>query len=195
MRKVLLFAVAFLVGFSAMASDAFTVKYSQTSESDRQLVFTLGDYQIENTTINGQTFSTIVYNHSVTTMDKGYAELPFLNSSVQISDNKNVSVDVANSQYIDIQLDHPLLPSRGVIYRNQDPTTIPYEIDPTSVVDAWYPKAIASSDEPFIIRDVRGTNVKVFPFQYNAKQNVLRVYTELTVNVIDNNTAVVNPKT
>lgn len=195
MRKVLLFAVAFLVGISAIAENAFTVKYSQTSESDRQLVFTLGEYQIENTTINGQTFSTIVYDHSVTTMKKGWAELPFLSSSVQISDNKNVSVDVANSQYIDIQLDHPLLPSRGVIYRNQDPNTIPYEIDEESVIDSFYPKMITTADEPYILRDVRGTNVKVYPFRYNAKQNVLRVYTEIAVNVVDNNTTVINPKT
>lgn len=195
MKKVLLFAVALLVGFSAIASDAFTVKYSQSSESDRQLVFTLGEFQIDHTTIEGQTFSTIVYDHSVTTMKKGWAELPFLSSSLQISNNKNVSVDVANSQYVDIQLDYPLLPSRGVIYRNQDPTNIPYIIDEESLIDTFYPKAIASADEPYILRDVRGTNVKVFPFRYNAKQNVLRVYTEVAVNVVDNNTTVVNPKT
>jgi len=195
MRKVLLFAVALLIGFNSFASDAFTVKYSQSSESDRQLVFTLGEYQIENTTINGQTFSKIVYNHSVTTNKKGWAELPYLSSSVQISNNKNVSVDVANSQYVDIQLDHPLLPSRGVIYRNQDPASIPYEIDPESIIDAFYPKAITTADDPYIFRDVRGTNVKVFPFRYNAQENVLRVYTEIAVNIIDNNTAVINPKT
>ena len=195
MRKVLLFAVTMLFGLSAIASDAFTVKYSQNSDSDRQLVFNLGEYQIENTTINGQTFSTIVYNHSVTTMKKGWAELPFLSSSIQISDNKNVSADIANSQFVDIQLDYPLLPSRGVIYRNQDPTTIPYEIDEESLIDTFYPKAITTVDEPYILRDVRGTNVKVFPFRYNAKQNILRVYTEVAVNVVDNNTSVINPKT
>lgn len=195
MRKVLLFAVALLVGFNSFASDAFTVNYSQSSESDRQLVFTLGEYQIENTTINGQTFSTIVFNHSVTSMKKGWAELPYLSSAVQISNNKNVSVDVANSQYVDIQLDHPLLPSRGVIYRNQDPASIPYEIDPASLIDTFYPKAITTADEPYILRDIRGTNVKVYPFRYNAQQNILRVYTEIAVNVTDNNSAVINPKT
>jgi PKD repeat protein len=195
MRKVLLFAIALLLGFASFAGNAFSVKYSQTSDSDRQLVFTTGEYQIETTTINGQTFSTIVYDHSVTTMQKGWAELPFLNSTIQISNNKNVSVDVANSQYIDIQLDYPLLPSRGVIYRNQDPNSIPYEIDPASVIDTWYPKALTASEDPFILRDIRGTSVKVYPFRYNAKQNVLRVYTEVAVNVVDNNSPAINPKT
>lgn len=77
MRKVLLFAIALLLGFASFAGNAFSVKYSQTSDSDRQLVFTTGEYQIETTTINGQTFSTIVYDHSVSTIEKGWAELPF----------------------------------------------------------------------------------------------------------------------
>lgn len=195
MRKVLLFAFALCFGIVSFAGNAFTVKYSQSSDQNRQLVFTLGEYQIENTTINGQTFSTIVYDRNVTTMEKGWAELPFLSSSVQISNNNNVSIDVANSQYVDIQLDYPLLPSRGVIYRNEDPASIPYEIDPASMIDTWYPKALATADEPYILRDVRGTNVKVFPFRYNAQQNVLRVYTEIAVNVVDNNAPVINAKT
>lgn len=195
MRKLLLFAIALLMGFSSFAGNGFSVKYSQKSDSDRQLSFTLGNYSIENTTINGQTYSNIVFDHSVTTMQKGWAELPFISSSLQISNDKNVSVEVANSQYVDIVLDYPMLPSRGVIYRNQDPTTIPYEIDPASLIDTWYPKSLTSADEPYILRDVRGTNVKVYPFRYNAQQNVLRVYTQVDVNVVDNNSAAINPKT
>lgn len=195
MKKILLLTVAMLLGFASFATDSFSVKYSQNSDSERQLLFSLGNYSIENTTINGQTFATIVFDHSVTTMEKGWAELPFISSSLVISNDKNVSIDVANSQYVDIQLDYPLLPSRGVIYRNQDPNSIPYEIDPASVIDTWYPKALATADEPYILRDVRGTNVKVYPFRYNAKQNTLRIYTEVAVNVTDNQSQTVNPKT
>ncbi|OYT15859.1 MAG: hypothetical protein B7C24_10800 [Bacteroidetes bacterium 4572_77] len=195
MRNILLFAFALFMSGVALAGDGFTVKYSQENNSNRQLAFTLGEYSVENTTINGQTFATIVFDGQITSQQKGWAELPFISSSLQISNNKNIDVVVSNSQYVDIELDYPLLPSRGVIYRNQDPATIAYEIDPASVIDAFYPKAITSSDEPYILRDVRGTNVKVFPFRYNAKQNTLRVYTQVEVNVIDNNTAVINPKT
>ncbi len=162
-----------------MASMPFSVKYSQDSDSERQLLFSLGNYSIVNTIINGQTYATIIFDHSITTMEKGWAQLPFISSSLVISNDKNVSIDVANSQYVDLQLDHPLLPSRGVIYRNQDPNSIAYEIDPSSVIDTWYPKALASSDEPYILRDVRGTNVKVYPFRYNAVQNTLTwLYTD-----------------
>ena len=193
MQKFLLLVVAvFFTGFS-MAGNGFTVKYSEESSSNRQLSFTIGNYSIKTMTIDGKTYSKIVFDGQITSKEKGWAELPFISSSIQISNNKNVSVNVSNSQFTDIQLDYPLLPSRGVIYRNQDPTTIAYEVDPASVIDAWYPKALTTSDEPYILRDVRGTNVKVYPFQYNAKQNTLRVYTQVDVNVIDNSSNAINP--
>lgn len=195
MKKFLLIAMTVMMGFASFAEDSFSVNYSQSSASERQLSFTLGEYSIENTVLNGQTFSKIVFSHTVVTEQQGWAELPFLNSSVQISNQKNVSINIAHSEYVDIALDYPLVPSRGTIYRNQDPNTIPYAIDPASVSDTWYPKSIASSDEPFILRDVRGTNVKVYPFQYNAANNTLRVYTQITVNVNDNNSPAINPKT
>ncbi len=195
MKNLLLFAFALIMSGTALAGDGFTVKYSQENESNRQLVFTLGEYSIENTTINGQTYSTIVFDGQITTMKKGWAELPFISSSLQISNNKNIDVEVVNSQYVDIQLDYPLLPSRGVIYRNQDPSTIAYEIDQASILDVFYPKAITTADEPYILRDIRATNVKVYPFRYNAKQNILRVYTQVDLDVNDNNSPAINPKT
>ena len=195
MRKLLLFFVAILISGFASAGNGFTVKYSQNSNSERSLSFKLGDYSIKTITIDGQTYSKIIFDGNVTTKQKGWAELPFISSSIQISDDKNISIDVSNSQYVDIQLEHPLLPSRGVIYRNQDPTSIPYEIDPASVNDSWYPKALSTADAPYILRDVRGTNVKVYPFRYHAKQNILRVYTQVTVNISDNETVAINPKT
>lgn len=176
-----------------MANSGFSVKYSEKSSSERQLSFSLGNYSIETVTIDGQTYSKIVFNKQIVTTQKGWAELPFISSSIQISNDKNVSIDIDNQQFTDIQLDFPLLPSRGVIYRNEDPTTIPYVIDPASVIDGFYPKATATADEPYILRDVRGTNVKVFPFQYNAKQNTLRVYSQVIVNVNDDASSVVNP--
>jgi hypothetical protein len=195
MRKFLLFVLTAFFGFATFASDSYTVVYEQSSESERKLTFTLGDFLIDQVTIEGKTYSTIVYGHPVTTMKKGWAELPFLSSSVQISNDKNVTVDAINSEYIDIQLNHPLLPSRGVIYRNQDPASIPYETDQASLIDAFYPKSLVTADDPYILRDVRGTNVKVYPFRYNAVQNVLRVYTQIEVSVNDNQSEAYNPKT
>ena len=195
MKKMLFFAFALIISSFAFAGNGFSVKYSQNSNNERQLSFTLDAYSIQNIIKDGQNFSNIIFDGQIVTNQKGWAQLPFISSALQISNNKNVSLEVVNSEYVDIQLDYPMLPSRGVIYRNQDPNSIPYTIDPTSIIDAWYPKAITTADDPYILRDVRATNVKVYPFRYNAKNNTLRVYTQVTVNIVDNDSKAINPKT
>ncbi|NOR45740.1 MAG: choice-of-anchor D domain-containing protein, partial [Candidatus Delongbacteria bacterium] len=89
---------------------------------------------------------------------------------------------------MEIKLDHPLLPSRGIMSRSMDISKIPYEIASESVTDSWYPGNIIEGTSPFIMRDVRGTSVIVHPFQYNAATQILRVYKDITVTLTDNDT-------
>ncbi len=192
MKKLLLIIAIAISGF-AIAGNGFGVKHTETAKGSSQLEFTLGKYAIATVQHGGQMYSAIKFDGSVTTTKKGWASLPFISGAIQLPADKNVSIDIANSEYKDIVLEYPLVPSRGVIYRNQDPTKIPYVIDPASVTDAWYPTDLAKAEAPFILRDVRGTSVKVYPFQYNAKQNVLRVYSKVVVSVEENDTPVINP--
>ncbi len=192
MKKLLLIIAIAISGF-AIAGNGFGVKYAETTKGSSQLEFTLGKYAIATVQHGGQTYATIKFDGGVTTMKKGWASLPFISGAIQLPADKNVSIDIANSEYKDIVLEYPLEPSRGVIYRNQDPTKMPYVIDPASVTDAWYPADLAKAEAPFILRDVRGTSVKVYPFQYNAKQNTLRVYSKVVVSVEENDTPVINP--
>jgi hypothetical protein len=174
----------------------FTVEYSQAKDNSMNLQFTLGDFKIVPKMENGITYSSLSFEKAgASTIKKGYAELPILHATVQLSPDKNVSMEVENGSYTDYNLDYPLLPSRGTIKRNQDPSTIPYDIDPASLVDAWYPVDLASMVDPFILRDVRGTNVYVYPMQYNAAKKILRVYSTIYVKLTENNTTPVNPLT
>ncbi len=106
---------------------------------------------------------------------------------------KDVDLNITYVDYIDIPLEHPLLPSRGTIYRNQDPSQIPYEISPESLVDEFYPTVNVSLDDPFIFREVRGTTVRVFPFQYNAVTQTLRFYSKIKLELVENNNEPTNP--
>lgn len=195
MKKALFLLVAIALTGIATAGNGFGVHYTKQSKGNAQIDFQLGKYAIKNIEKDGQQYATIVFDGKITSMKKGWASLPFISSAIQLSADKNIDIAVANSEYVDITLKHPLLPSRGVIYRNQDPTTIPYTIDPASVQDAWYPGHVAAADQPFIFRDVRGSSIKVYPFQYNAKKNVLRVYTKVNVQVKENETPAINPLT
>ena len=193
--KYLSIVAILLVATGLFASQGFEVYFNQPSSSEYELNYILGEHKIAETVKNGATYSKIEFEGSVVTTKKGYAELPFIHASVQLSNDRNVTMEIVSTDYVEYTLDYPLLPSRGIIYRNQDPSTIPHEISDESIIDEFYPKDIAEATEPFILRDIRGTKVYVYPFQYNAARNILRVYTNVTVKLTDNNTMPINPIT
>ena len=193
MKNILAILFALLLGCStAMAYDGYEVSFNQQG-TGYELEFNLGETTITLVNIDGQTYSVINFEGNITTKKAGFAELPFIHSAVMLEADNNVDLQFAGGDYEDIQLEYPLLPSRGVIYRDQDPSTIAYLIDPKSQTDNWYPGDLASNTEPYILRDVRGTNVYVYPFQYNAAKNVLRIYNTVNVNLVNNATPTVNP--
>ena len=193
MRKSIALLLSLLfASWSALAYDGYQVNFNQGSDT-YNLEFNLGETSVSLVTIDGQTFSVINFEGKVNTIKAGFAELPYVHSAVMLEADNNVDLQFTGGDYEDIQLEYPLLPSRGVIYRDQDPSTIPYTIDPKSMTDNWYPGDLASNTEPYILRDVRGTNVYVYPFQYNAARNILRVYNTVQVNLISNTAPATNP--
>ena len=194
MKKTITLSVilALFCTFS-FAQKEFEAKFSQPSDTEYQVAFSLKDWSIQHVQFDGKDFQQIVFNNSTVTKEKGWAELPFITASIQLPAQKDVDLSVILTEYTDYQLDFPLVPSRGGISRNQDTSTIPYEIDAASIVDKFYPDNLAVAEEPYIIRDVRGTTVTVYPFQWNAVTQTLRVYTKATVTLTENNQPATNP--
>jgi hypothetical protein len=193
MKRTLLSIILSISALILIAADGYQVKYSQPKTGIHQLEFTLDSYALTEVTLQGEQYSKIVFEGKVVTGKKGFAELPYLNASVMLDPAKNVFIGIIPGEYEEISLNHPMVPSRGVIYRTQDPATVPYVIDPKSLTDSWYPVNVAEQTDPFIIRDIRGTSVYVYPFQYNPVRNVLRIYKSVTVRLVENNSLAVNP--
>ncbi|MFO8067601.1 MAG: C25 family cysteine peptidase, partial [Bacteroidales bacterium] len=178
-----------------LSKKPYGVELDQSRSDEMQLTFTLEDYDFHVVEKDGMTFTEIDFNHGAVTDKAGFAELPIINANLMLDTQNDVSVTVDVVDYIDIQLDHPLLPSRGTIYRNQDPGTIPFVISPESIKDEFYPSEIAFNEEPFVLRDVRGVNIYAHPFRYNAEKNILRVYKTLVVTVQEDANKSTNPLT
>ena len=192
MKRILILSLAFLFSGFLFAQNGYDLSFQQTSQ-EIVLNFDLGDYNVSRIKKDNEEFSNILFDGSIVTTQKGFAELPYIHASVMLAPDKNYSMEILETVFEDINLDYPMLPSRGVIYRDQDPDKIPYVIDTKSVVDAFYPENIAINTEPYILRDIRGTNVYVYPFSYNAMQNTLRVYTSVKVKLTQDNSTVINP--
>ncbi len=194
MKKIFLVLVSILAFMHLIAAgDGYDVHFAQPTTDTYVLNFELQDFDVADINISGTTYANILFDGSVTTSKKGFASLPFIHAALQLPARKNFDIVVTDSEFVEYDLDYPLVPSRGVIYRDQDPSSIPYEIDPKSIVDKWYPENLADQTDPYIIRDIRGTTVYVYPFQYNAAQNKLRVYSSVEIKLKQNNSTPVNP--
>jgi len=171
----------------------YIVTFEQPSEGVYQLNFDVIHWSVQPVVYDDVQYQQIIFNNSIVTDKKGWAELPIINASIQLPAQKNVDLNVIYTDYSDYQLDFPLVPSKGVIYRNQNPSAIPYQIDATSIVNRFYPGELAIAGEPYIVRDVRGISVRVFPFQYNAATNILRIYNKMKVLLTENEQSATNP--
>ncbi|MBN1980587.1 MAG: hypothetical protein JW795_03590 [Chitinivibrionales bacterium] len=156
---------------------------SDTRYENTQITCSLGDYTTSSIFINGKEYRAIHLAGSGYSAEKGFPDLPSVNKAIIIPDNQKMRVEVIRTEYRDIPM-APIAPSRGTIYRNQDPTTIPYTFDELYQQDTWYPNNTVKLNSPFIQRDFRGCLIQVYPFQYNPAKNMLRVYTKITFAVI-----------
>jgi gingipain R len=182
MRSIFTAVLVFLCAVSfAKPERGFSAVYEQNTGTEFSVSFTQDDVKIVEVNEDGIIYSKILNMSGVPVEKKGYAELPVISASVQLGDENDAEIVSVDGDYTEIQLKHPMLPSRGTIYRSQNPDKIPYNVDPESVTDNWYPEKLAYNTEPFIFRDTRGVSVYVHPVQYNSVKGILRIYKNMTV--------------
>ncbi|MCX6257475.1 MAG: C25 family cysteine peptidase [Bacteroidia bacterium] len=112
----------------------------------------------------------------------GAPDLPKLVRSVIIPDNAEMQAEVISSEFIEIY-DIDIAPSKGVISRNTDPSSVAYMVGIEYAQNRFYPENIAQLDKAYILRDFRGQTVVINAFQYNPVKRVLRIYTDLVVKI------------
>lgn len=186
MKKLRLLMVAMLIISVSIvfANGNGNNKSKLINHSDNEVVFTFNvdSYNFERVrTPNGEE---LVVNAPTAgrIMEKGAPDLAKLGTAVIIPDSGKMKVTVIDSQYIEI--DHiKIAPSKGNLSRTQNPDKVPYTYGKDYKKDKFYPGTLAELGSPYIARDFRGQAVIAYPFQYNPVRNILRVYTEITVEV------------
>jgi len=115
-------------------------------------------------------------------LSAGNPDLLKYTTSLIIPDQGEMKVEVISSNYIEYT-GIELAPSKGNLYRDVNPSTVPFRVGSTYEKSEFWPANIAELRAPYILRDLRGQTVVITPFQYNPITKVLRFYTDITVNV------------
>ncbi len=133
------------------------------------------------TTPNGEAFS-ISFPEGTPLLQAGKPDLAKFATAFMIPESGNMAVEILESEFQDFP-NVEVAPSKGDLKRNIDPATLPYKYGETYQQDAFFPGQLADLQQPFIMRDLRGQALWIYPVQYNPLQKVLRVYTNITLRV------------
>jgi len=172
---------------SPSPSEPAVVVLSNTQEVVK-LSFELSGYFSEKT-IGG---TKITIPGGVPILEKGSPELPIITRSIQIPDLAKMELKVLSSNFIDI-LVQDIAPSKGNLTRDINIQNVPYEKGTQYQEDSFFPNKISRMRDPYIIRTERGQTVVFQPIQYNPVRNILRVYTNIILEISQVGISSVNP--
>ena len=191
-KLVLLFAATIATILIVNAQKAIIIENQQPIETQIAIVgennneitlrLNLNSYTLTDVQTPNGTEVIVGSPNGINDMGKGMPDIPYFATSVRIPSKGKAVVEIVDANYITVD-NISIAPSKGAIKRNIDPSTVPYEYGKCYRMDAFVPNIDATNSEAFCIRDMRGTSVRFFPFQYNPVQKQLKVFTEITVKV------------
>ncbi len=199
MKKLLLLALLMTLSL-LLFGEQYVVNANQnevnvisTGADQTVLEMTLGHFNRETVSINGEAYWSLNLKKEGITLQAGMPELPYVTRSLIIPGTAKMSLKVLESDYVEIQM--PVVPSKGNLTRDINPDDVPWAFDPFYQSDGAYPQELAKLSEPFIIRDYRGITVYFQPFVYYPQNQTLRIYTRIKLAVTNIGTDNVNTLT
>ncbi len=186
--SILLFFSVFVFGqdswtkINQSLSDSYNVEIIESSNDGMVLKLNVNSYRFDEVITPNGTEIIVQSPDCRNTYQKGSPDLPFITAALVIPDLGGFKYDVISSEF-EVINNVNVAPSKGTIYRNVDPATVPYEYGREYQMNDFFPINQSFMSEPYILRDVRGSNITFFPFVYNAVSNELRIYSEIIVKI------------
>jgi hypothetical protein len=142
--------------------------------------FSQTDVQTPNGLPAGRQGNSLVISSSNLTriLEAGAPDLSKMAFSLAIPEHASMVVEELSSSFVTYQ-NIEVAPCKGNLYRNTDPSAVPYIYGNAYSQNEFYPGQLVQLQQPYIVRDLRGQTAWIFPFQYNPVTKELRVYNEI----------------
>lgn len=115
------------------------------------------------------------------TDEAGAPALPLYHTTIQLPETGNPTVEVVSDEATNFFSD--VLPSKGNLKRNVDPSTVPYTFGTVYQTNANYPGNLGALETPFVWRSARGIVLTVSPYQYNPSTSQLDFHSKITFRI------------
>ena len=164
------------------SNDAIDIDIIEQNKNYIIINYTLNSYSIDDIDYNNELYQSITVDGEPNFIIQNTPSLPHINRSIIIPDNFSSAITILDSEYTELN-DMSIIPSKGNITRNIDLNTIPYLKGEVYNSSQFFPQSIAELHDPYILRDYRGQVIQVNPFLFSPQDNLLRVYTSITLRI------------
>lgn len=179
MKKTLLLLLG-VASISALRAQNFSVVSSNSKEVIVKVTFK--EDPLAYRTVNGELYVDFAQNHKVVSENLGEPALPLYHTTLQLPGTGSPTVEVIEDNMVSTTFQN-VLPSKGTLKRNIDPSTVAYTFGPAYDQYATYPASVGNLEEAFIWRSMRGTVLTVSPYQYMPVTKQLQFHKEMTFRI------------
>ena len=185
MKKLYVFLLFMFFGPELSAQQQ---RLQSAEPSNLVITNTAEDYISEKKNISGVLFEDFTSVSKIIMMEKEAPALPMFSRSLELPATGKTSIVVSYESYNDYDGVN-VQPSKGSLTRNINPDNIAFKFGEKYNQNAFFPGNLATVSTPFILRNTRGATITFYPYQYNPVTKKLRVYKNITVNVITDESA------
>jgi len=117
----------------------------------------------------------------------GSPELPAKSELIEVPVNAELKVRIVNSSFVeyelmDLGLDYRLIPAQAPVSKSMGPDEFILDNEAYNS-DEFYPGTLADAENLGILRGLQIGRVDIFPLQYNPVSGMIRIYTEIQVEI------------
>jgi len=136
----------------------------------------------EEVTAGGERYTDVWIEGENSTLDTGLPSLPVVNRLIGIPDRGAVQLRILNAEYTELS-GVRVFPFQG-LESESEPSSDEFHQDQDFYRrNVWYPSEIAVLGDPAVLRDVRIVTVSIRPVQYNPATGILRIYSNIDIQV------------
>ena len=163
------------------AQNCAAIKLSKMSDGLTKIVYRLNGFNKIPVHIDNRNYFRITLGNEGNIMERGVPDLPVICRSIMIPNYAELEMRVVANEYNDYKL--PVAPSKGHILRGNNPDDVSYEFSEIYRRNEFWPQKAAQLGRPYIFRDVRGVTISLYPFAYNPGTRILRIYSEIILEL------------
>lgn len=182
MKKIFLTLTLSILIFSCLwAENSFTI--AQMTENNIQLKLHIDEYSFSDISIKGKLYQNIELSgiNFLKLSEEGAPQLPFFSKVIGLPPDGNISAKI-------ISENHKIIENKNISYNptyfeKNDELIANFDIPASYQNRAFLPDKLIESELAGYVGNRYLGVVRIFPIQFNPKENKVKIYTDLTISI------------